>query len=244
MITRLVAFLLMLAISGAASALDKNKPASASLDPKTPPAAEKKIDKTPKIEITLDTSETPEMADWAEKAKIVCEKNYPMILKFLGEKGFTPPAKTKIVFKKMDGPAHSAGGEIFCSAKWFTDHPDDVGAVIHELCHVVQGYHKNEPPSWVTEGIADYVRWFNFEPENRHPRIHNPSKAKYSDSYQTTAAFFDWIVKEKDPKFIQRLNSASRHGKYKPELFKEYAGKPLDELWAEFVKSQEPKDKK
>jgi hypothetical protein len=193
---------------------------------------------TPKIEITLDTSDAPEMADWAEKAKKACEESYPMIVNKLGEKDFKPPAKTKIIFKKMKGVAYTAGNAITCSAEWFTAHPDDVGAVIHELCHVVQGYRANQPPSWVTEGIADYVRWFNFEPENRHPHIRNLSKAKYTDSYQTTAAFFDWVVKHKDPQFVTRLNAAARRGKYKPELFQEYAGKTVDELWAEFIKSQ------
>jgi hypothetical protein len=196
--------------------------------------------KTPKIEIALDTSDAPEMADWAEQAKKTCEDSYPMIVGLLGEEGFKPPEKTKIVFKHMDGVAHTAGGTITCSAEWFTDHADDVGAVIHELCHVVQRYRAKQPPGWVTEGVADYVRWFNFEPESRHPQVRNPRKAKYTDSYQTTAAFFDWIVKNKDPQFVTRLNVAARRGEYKSELFKEYAGKPLDELWTEFVQSQKP----
>jgi hypothetical protein len=194
--------------------------------------------KPPKIEIAIDTSETPEMAPWAEKAKKACEDFYPTILEFLGDPKFEPPKKTKIVFKKMEGVAHTAGGTITCSTEWFTEHPDDVGAVIHELCHVVQDYRKKPPPGWVTEGIADYVRWFEFEPEEKRPQIDDPQKAKYTDSYQTTAAFFDWIVKNKAPQFITRLNAAARRGKYGPKLFREYAGKPLDELWDEFVKSQ------
>ena len=90
----------------------------------------------------------------------------------------------------------------------------------------------------VTEGIADYVRWFVFEPEDRRPQIHDLDKASYKDSYQTTAAFFAWIVEKKDKKFIQKLNAECRKGKYKPELFKKYAGKPLDDLWKEFIKLQ------
>jgi hypothetical protein len=195
----------------------------------------------PKIEITLDTTDAPEMAEWAEKAKKTCEDSYPMIVQLLGEEGYKPPTKTKIVFKHMDGVAHTAGGTITCSAQWFTDHPDDVGAVIHELCHVVQRYRSHQPPGWVTEGIADYVRWFNFEPESRHPHVRNPRRAKYTDSYQTTAAFFDWIVKNKDSQFATRLNAAARRGEYKPELFSEYAGKPLDDLWADFVEAQKKK---
>jgi hypothetical protein len=203
-------------------------------------AQAEKSAKTPEIEVTLDTSAAPEMADWAEKAKKACEENYPMVVKLLDAKGFIPPKSVKIVFVNDDGIAYSSGDTITCSAKWFTDHPEDVGAVVHELAHVVQGYYKHNPPGWVTEGIADYVRWFNYEPENRHPKLDDPDNAKYTDSYQRTAAFFDWIVKNKDPQFVTRLNDAARRGKYKPELFKKYAGKPLDDLWAEFVKSQKP----
>ena len=193
---------------------------------------------TPKIEIALDTSDAPEMAEWAEKAKKTCEDFYPKIVAVLDSEGYKPPKATKITFKKMNGVAYSSGGEITCAAKWFTDHPDDVGAVIHELCHVVQQYHKKNPPGWVVEGIADHVRWFQFEPAERHPRVRNLQKAKYTDSYQTTAAFFDWIVKNKDPKFVTELNAASREGKYKKDIFEKLAGKPLDELWKEFVESQ------
>lgn len=205
---------------------------------KPPETAAKETEKTPTIEIAVDTSDAPEMADWAEKAKKTCLDNYPLILKNLGGEGFDPPKKTKIVFKKMSGVAYTGGSTITCSAKWFTDHPDDVGAVIHELCHVVQQYRKNSPPGWVTEGIADYVRWFQFEPENRRPKIRNLGKAKYTDSYQTTAAFFDWIVKKKDPQFILKLNAESRSGKYKEDLFEKFAGKPVAELWTEFIEEQ------
>jgi hypothetical protein len=238
MVKKLNRMLCLAVLIGTAATLSAKRTIADEPAKKPPETTTRETAKTPKIEITLDTSDAPEMADWAEKAKKACEENYPMIVKHLDEEGFQPPAKTKIVFKKMKGVAHTAGGTITCSAEWFTAHPDDVGAVIHELCHVVQGYHAKQPPGWVTEGIADYVRWFNFEPENRHPHVGNPARAKYTDSYQTTAAFFDWIVKNKDPQFVTRLNAAARQGKYKSELFQEYAGKPVDELWAEFIQTQ------
>ena len=39
-----------------------------------------------------------------------------------------------------------------------------------------------------------------------------------------------WIdfVRTKDKTFVKRLNDAARNGRYKPELFREYAGKPED----------------
>lgn len=190
----------------------------------------------PAIKVAVDTSDAPEMAAWAAQARELCEKSYPMILEHLGAPGFDPPKKVQLIFKKQKGIAGTSGTTITCAAAWFLAHPDDYGAVIHELCHVVQAYGGKPVPGWVTEGIADYVRWFNFEPPNRRPRV-DPARAKYTQGYQTTAAFLDWIVRTKDKSFVNRLNDAARNGGYKPELFREFAGKPLDDLWAEFIES-------
>ncbi len=191
--------------------------------------------KAPPLNITIDTSQAPEMAKWAAHAKSLCEKTYPLIWAQLGSPGFRPPAAVKIVFENKRGVAWTAGAQITCCTDWFQRHPDDYGAVIHELCHVVQSY-RRPVPGWVTEGIADYVRWFKYEPAKRRPHV-DPRRAKYTDGYQTTAAFLDWIVRTKNRSFVQRLNAAARNGKYSDNLFRKYARKPLDELWAEFVGS-------
>ena len=73
-------------------------------------------------------------------------------------------------------------------------------------------------------------------------------KAKYTDGYRTTAAFFDWICRTRDPTFVTHLNTAARNGEYRDELFAKFAGKPVDQLWAEFIKplqkdSPQPKSK-
>ena len=101
---------------------------------------------------------------------------------------------------------------------------------------MVQNYGGQPVPGWVTEGIADYVRWFCYEPPSRRPRV-NPRRAKYTDGYRTTAALFDWIVRTKSSSFVRRLNEAARTGKYSDALFQHYAGRPLDDLWAEFIES-------
>ena len=195
----------------------------------------------PALIMTIDVSQSPEMAEWAAKAKERCEKNYVMIIEQLDAPGFIPPNDVKLVFVNDKGVASTSGKTIRCCTAYFKTHPDDYGAVIHELCHVVQNYGRKPVPGWVSEGIADYVRWFKYEEPNRHPRIRNFAKAKYSDSYQTTAVFFDWIVRTKDKTFIKRLNEKARNGEYKAELFEQYAGKPLNDLWTEFVESGQKK---
>ena len=229
----------MLRILCAAILLTYFTAAGSSAAPQRPdrkPAAQRPDAAKPTIEITLDTAAVPEMAEWAARAKKLCEEAYPMIVEQLGAPGFQPPTKVKIVFKNDKGIAYTAGTTITCMAEWFQKHPDDYGAVIHELCHVVQAYGRQKVPGWVTEGIADYVRWFVWEPAERRPRI-DPRPRKHTDSYQVTAGFFDWIVRTKDKTFVTRLNAACRDGKYKPELFEDYASAAAEKLWAEYVEA-------
>lgn len=193
-------------------------------------------------EITINTESAPDMANWAAEAKSRCEKSYALMLETLGAEGYAPPKRIEIIFHNEKGRplAGTAGNRIFCTAQWFIDHPDDYGAVVHEMCHVIQAYGGNhDAPGWVVEGVADYARWFQYEPADRRPRV-DPQRAKYTDGYQTTAAFFDWIVRAKDRTFVKRLNEACRQGKYKEELFEQYAGRPLAQLWKEFLESQKP----
>ena len=192
---------------------------------------------TPVLEVRLETSAAPELAPWAERARSLCKKNYPLIIELLGAPGFDPPRKVTIVLKDMKGVAYTSGSTITCAAAYFKAHPNDYGAVVHELCHVVQAYGGKKVPGWVTEGIADYVRWFHFEPPSRRPHV-NAKTAKYTDGYRNTAALLDWICRTKDPTFVTRLNRAARNGEYRDELFVKFAGKPVDQLWAEFIKSQ------
>jgi multidrug efflux pump subunit AcrB len=127
--------------------------------------------------------------------------------------------------------AGTSGDRIAISADWVKAHPDDFGMVIHELTHVVQGYPKYDPV-WLVEGIADYVRYWHFEP-GRKPRV-EPKKRSYREGYGTAAAFLAWMEKTHDKEIVPKLNRALRAGTYRDELLKEYTGKGLDELWRDF----------
>ena len=81
--------------------------------------------------------------------------------------GFRPPTAIVLVFKKdMKGVAFTSGHQITIAADWVRRHPEDKGMVVHELVHIIQSY----PPTrsgWLVEGIADWVRFFKFEPETK-----------------------------------------------------------------------------
>ncbi len=103
----------------------------------------------------------------------------------------------------------------------------------HELCHVIQSY-PNYKAGWLVEGIADYVRFFQFEPETKIAPP-DPKKSKYTDSYRTTAAFLDYVQRTKCPDLVPKLNAALRQGKYEDSLFKELTGEDLDTLWNAYL---------
>ncbi len=195
-----------------------------------------KLKKPASIDITLDCSESPESQEWGENAVKVAKEEFPKLVELLDSEGFKPTEKIELVFKKMDGVAYATGGKIVISADWIARQPGDIGMVVHELIHVVQAY-RHRVPSWVTEGIADYIRFFVYEKNGERTCRVNPDRAKYTDSYRTTGAFFNWIVTTQDEKFITKLNAVCREGKYSDEFFKETTGKTLDELWDGFIKS-------
>lgn len=188
-----------------------------------------------KATVTVDYSEVPDVREWAEKARDLCEKWYPIVSEALAGRDFTPPREVRLVFKdEKKGVAYTSGTKITIVAGWIRKHPDDFGMVIHELCHVVQSYPTYV--GWVTEGIADYVRYFKFEPKPVPPKI--DSKASYKDGYKTSAAFLAWIQKSKDKEILRALNDLLRAGKYQDGVFRERTGSDVDSLWKEFLASQ------
>ncbi len=197
--------------------------------------AEGKSAKPTDLEVIVDTSQAPQAADWAADAKKLVEKWHPKITAMLPSDGFTPPMKVKLVFKDSSKfLAYTANDTITISADWIKKHPDDYGMVVHELTHVIQAYRRNNDAGWLVEGIADYIRFFQYEPEAKLGAI-DPKKASYRDAYRTTAMFLAWIEKTHDKQIVMKLNRELRAGHYKPELFKDFTSMPLDDLWAKFI---------
>ncbi len=188
----------------------------------------------PACRFEVDTTEAPEFADWAGKAKTLCETWMPKICDELKSPGFQPPRTVRLVFKpKAEAIAYASGNTITFSGEYLKDHLDDFGMAIHELTHVVQNYPGGNP-GWLVEGIADYVRIVDFEPDAPRPRL-DPEKASYRDAYKTTAMFLEFAAQQHDPNLVPKLNRACREGHYKKALFREYTGLTLDELWSDFV---------
>ena len=183
------------------------------------------------VEVKVDVTDAPDMKTWADKVARICERAYPMINEELKSEGFKPPAVISMTLKKSyRGVAETGGRRITGSVDYFTRNPEDVGAMVHETVHVVQSYRRGNNPSWLVEGIADYVRFFKFEP-GKLGRI--PNRAQYNGSYRVSAAFLAYLTEKYDKQIVCKLNKLMREGKYKEEAFKELTGKPVQELGEE-----------
>ncbi len=186
--------------------------------------------------VSIDSSRTQEHRAWAESAECMANEWYPRLGNLLSS---SPRVELPDVVIELspdyDGVAAASGRRITLSSKWVRDHPEDArGVVVHELVHVVQAYPENRE-GWVTEGIADFIRYGLFEawPLERFPRPAKPHP--YTDGYQTAGGFLLWLEGDASPGIVRRLNTALRGDAYGPGTFREITGRSADDLWAAYV---------
>jgi hypothetical protein len=208
-----------------------------------------------KYRITIYTSETPDLTEWAHKELApVLQQWYPKIVKMLPSEGYQAPRSVSITFSpNMRGVAATGGTRIRCGAGWFRRQlqGEAKGAVVHELVHVVQQYgraRRSNPnatrtPGWLVEGIADYIRWFLYEPQTRGAEVtgRNIARARYDSSYRISGNFLNWVTKTYDKNIVRKLNAAARQGRYKESLWKEATGRTVQELGDEWKRNLEKK---
>lgn len=191
--------------------------------------------------ITVDSKDAPELAAWGEVAKDICTDWYPILTSLLATKegNYKSPSELHFVFRnKQDAPAYTGGNEISISADWVRKHPDDLGMMVHELTHVVQHYPRNRHNTgWLVEGIADYTRWWRYEPDSPRTPI-NFSKAKYTDAYRTTAYFLAFASAKYNRGLVPALDLALRKAEDPLPVFVTMTGKSADDLWTEFSTSK------
>lgn len=188
------------------------------------------------LRLAVDYTLAPELEKWIKENVLpVCTNEYSKVCRVLGVK----PAGQRILCMRlktdMGGvPASAGGGTINLNAQWAGKNQHEaVGAVIHEVAHIVQSY-PGGAPGWLTEGIADYVRWFLYEPQTKGAQLtrHNIDKARYDSSYRISANFLDWVIRtyDKDGTFLIKLNTALRERNYADDFWQTMTCKSLTEL--------------
>ncbi len=188
----------------------------------------------PALKVALDCSEVPELEAWCQEAIPILVEWYPRIVSLLASDGFTPPDAILLMIKKSDkGVGATAGTKIIAYSGWVTQHPDDVGMLVHELTHVIQRYPKPQP-WWVTEGVADYIRWAIYEDKPLEWFSVPQSATGYTKGYRVAAGFLLWLESGPAPGIVRKLNTAMRNRRYNDTLFEDATGKPLSALWSQY----------
>lgn len=162
---------------------------------------------------------------------------YPKLAKDFNRK--TRKSVTFVIDPEYKGVAATSGGVVRYNPGWFVKNPSDIDVVTHEVMHIVQDYPRRAGPGWLTEGIADYVR-FKYGVANEEGNwslTKFNEKQSYKNSYRITARFLHWIVTHHDKKFVKKLDHDLRAGNYSPEFWVERTGSTVDELWEEYAKN-------
>ncbi len=75
---------------------------------------------------------------------------------------YNPKTSATVIFfvdPAYKGVAATSDGIVRFNPSWFHRNPEDIDVVTHEVMHIVQDYGQSTGPGWLTEGIADYVRY-------------------------------------------------------------------------------------
>lgn len=190
----------------------------------------------PSPPVTLDVSDLPEQRAWGEAAQKLVVQWFPELTRMLASERLRVPKAVHLIIKKdLEYPAYTVNDTITINGKWIAAHPDDLGMVIHELVHVLQQYPGSRTtPGWLVEGIADYIRWWRYEPEAPRTRV-DPVKNKYTDAYRITASFLAWTSRKYDMRLVPALDRAMKMRRDPLHVFFRFTGKTVDALWQEYA---------
>ena len=164
---------------------------------------------------------------------------YPKLLK-----DFNPDAQKHITINidtSYTGVAYAFNGEITVSSRWLEQKPTDIDLITHEVMHLIQSYPHGAGPVWLSEGVADYVR-FEYGVDNPGAgwslTDFNENQS-YTNSYRITARFLVWLSKNYDDAIVNKLDQQMRSKTYSEDSWKDFTGKELDSLWEQYAENPE-----
>jgi hypothetical protein len=161
---------------------------------------------------------------------------YPELLK-----EYNPEAVKRVYFiidPTYDGVAYSFGDVLVFSYDYMEGHPKEGDVAVHEIMHKVQNGYKGSVPSWLIEGMADYVRYrYGIDNPDSWALPDYSSSQNYDDSYRVTARFLVWIENHKEKNFVKLLDTALRKGTDYKDFWIQTLGKSIDDIWTAYGES-------
>lgn len=197
------------------------------------------------LKVRLPDDATPAARASAGKVVAAMLTGEQRIAEILGVPAEKRPKNWEISFERMPGVAAASGASIHFSLDHMERNPDDaVGVGIHELTHVVQGYGSNYRGDnvWITEGMADYVRFGVFA-NGRYETPHDPQRQNYNSGYRVTGRFLGWC-EGRHPGLVKALHAALSSGKEGVPVWEARCGARLPALWKKFCEEQAAASKK
>jgi hypothetical protein len=164
---------------------------------------------------------------------------YPELAKTYNKKA--AKKVTFVIDTAYKGVAETNDGKVTISSDWLHKRPEDIDVVTHEVMHIVQDYGESTGPGWLTEGIADYVR-YKFGVNNAAAKWALPAykpTQRYTDAYRVTARFLVWMEEKVKPGVVKEFNKQLRLHAFTDNSWKTATGKTLDDLWAEYSANPE-----
>ncbi|HTJ13287.1 MAG TPA: basic secretory protein-like protein [Dinghuibacter sp.] len=144
---------------------------------------------------------------------------------------------TFVIDTSYKGVAATGNNVTSFNPEWFRKHPGDIDVVTHEVMHIVQAYPHHSGPGWITEGIADYVR-YDMGVDNAGAGWKLPDykpTQSYTQAYRVTARFLAWLEGHGHAGVVKALDNAMRTRTYTDNTWKQLTGKSVDELWADYA---------
>lgn len=136
--------------------------------------------------------------------------------------------------------ANTSANVVTVGIDYYAENQENYDVFTHELAHVVQMYTMSVP-LWLTEGIADYIR-YQYGINNEKAGWALPEKVgndqKYTSGYGVTAAFLKWIEENVREGTVKEISSLITKGEYKESDWERITGSSLNGLWEAYVDSK------
>lgn len=194
---------------------------------------------TPPPPLRIEFGAYGALAGWAEAVRAGYAAWWVRLAQALDSPELRPPARVSLILAPLpeDVPAETEGSVIYANGPYLLRTREGPGMIAHELVHVVQAY-PGQPSGWLTEGLADWGRYYLLLPADPQRRF-DPARADWRRGYQPAAALLAWCEARK-PGTVRIVNAALRRDEDGEAALTSRMGSPPDSLWRAYLADRRP----